>query len=268
MKKLITTLSLAATLVSTANAIPLIDGGVGIGQWAMDKPTGHIDAIVPGFDIPNIDLADTAGFDSIQANYAYAYIEHPIPIVPNVRLEYLDPTFDGTIASIDIAGNTYSATNSLNLKQVDAMLYYDLLGYVPTSLIPFVDIKIPAGFGVKAIDGEYSLNATGLTIPTVPVAMLMPYVYINPEVQAFGFGLNVMYKYLGSGGLYDSGMTELSVSASYRMTFIPFVEPGIEIGYKQQDITLASSDLDLDAGVGLDLETGFTGIYYGLFLEF
>lgn len=269
MKNLLKTITLSAAFATAASAVPLIDGGVGVGQWTMDTPTGTLDAIVNSKPLVNLDLANSAGFGSTNATYAFAYIEHPIPIIPNFRLEYMDPSFDGNLATLEYDGNTYaSADNTLNLQQIDAMFYYDLFGYLPTSLIPFVDLKFDFGLGAKAIDGSYAVTVTGVDIPSVPVTMLMPYAFINPRVEAFGIGLDVMYKYLGSGGLYKSGMDELSVSIDYKLGFIPFVQPGIEVGYKTQNIKLDSDDLGLDSGVVLNLDTGFTGVYYGLILEF
>ncbi len=269
MKNLFKTIALSTALATTASAIPLIDGGVGIGQWAMDQPTGTIQASIEGTPLIDLDLANTAGFSSTSTTYAFAYIEHPIPIIPQVRLEYMDPTFDGNIGQLVYDGTTYaSVDNALNLKQFDAVFYYDVFGYLPTSLIPFIDLKFDIGLGAKVIDGSYDLTATGVDIPSVAVSMFMPYAYLNPRVEAFGLGLDVIYKYLGSGGLYNSGMTELSVSLDYKLDFIPFFSPGIEVGYKTQDILLDSSDLGFGSDTSLNLETGFTGIYYGLILEF
>ena len=284
MKKIISSLAVASALAMSANAVPLIDGGVGVGVWAMNEPTGSIDLKIPGVIDPayNLDLAANSGFPASNATYVFAYLDHPIPIIPNVRLEYVEPEFSGTIGepvTIKLPnGNdlTGEAVNTLNMQQLDAAFYYDLFGYLPTGLIPFIDIKCDFGLGGKAINGSYiaTVNAAGQSASTgsLPVKLFLPYAYVNPRVEAFGFGFDLQYKYL-SGELigYKSGMEELSISADYRIGLIPFIDPGIEVGYKMQNITLDSSDLSelVDTkGSTFGVKTGFEGFYAGIIVDF
>ncbi len=284
MKKIISSLAVASALATSASAIPLVDGGVGVGVWAMNKPTGNIDLKIPGIIDPayNLDLAANSGFPASNATYVFAYLDHPVPIIPNVRLEYVEPEFTGTIgepvtiSAPGVGSITGEATNTLNMQQIDAAFYYDLFGYLPTSLIPFVDLRCDFGFGGKAINGTYvaTVSAGGKSASTgnLPVKLLLPYAYINPRVEAFGFGFDLQYKYL-SGELigYKSGMEELSVSVDYRLGIIPFVDPGIEVGYKMQNITLDSSDLSslVDTkGSSFGVKTGFEGFYAGVIVDF
>ena len=95
MNKILSIAAISALLATAANAdLMRIEGAVGV--WQTD-PTGDI-----SYGSNSFDLSDAAGFESTQNMYAWIYLKHPIPIVPNLRLEYADPSFDGKVTSRSI----------------------------------------------------------------------------------------------------------------------------------------------------------------------
>ncbi len=107
--------------------------------------------------------------DDTQNSYQIGvYFEHPVPVLPNIRIDYTpETTFSGTDSIV--------GTNKVSFKQLDGTLYYELLDNI-------VDIDLGVTF--KALDGKVEGLATnqdfnvvipmlylgtGVKIPAVPI---------------------------------------------------------------------------------------------------
>ena len=79
MKKILTAAALAATLPQAASALPLVDLYAGAYYW---------DQTVSG-DVVNgsADLEDDLNLDAGGQNVMYVAFEHPIPLVPNIKIK-------------------------------------------------------------------------------------------------------------------------------------------------------------------------------------
>jgi len=240
------------SLLAATQCFALVD--VGVGAW-QTKPSGTMN-----IDDNRIDLDTSGTADDSSTIYAYAKLEHPIPILPNLRVEYTDPSFDGD-TRFDFGSGAESASQTLKLKQFDAILYWDLLGLVP---LPWLTINF--GLDVKMIDGSYKATSTATTsIYDENFKLAIPAGYLNPrvEIPMTGIGLEVSVKYIG--GLMESSMTDVMAKVDYTLDFIPVIQPGVELGYRMQQIKLDSSDIDVK---GFDADVKNEGIYGGLFLHF
>lgn len=255
MNKLLSIAALSALLATAANAdLMRIEGAVG--AWQTD-PTGTMK-----YDTnPEFDVVDNAGLKSSQNMYAWVYLKHPIPIVPNLRLEYADPTFDGKVASLEWNGNTYaSVNNTLSLTQYDAVLYYNILD---NTLWSTIDL----GLDVKFIDGNYKLDASTVAgaAPAVDesFSLAMPLAYARARVQLPV--TNIGFEAIARGMSYsDNTVVDAQIKVDYTMDFIPVIQPGLEIGYRYQQMTLDAGSIGIDA----DIDTTFSGIYGGIMVRF
>lgn len=254
MKRL---LSLAAmiTLMATSASADLIRIEGGVGGWEAE-PTGTVNYK----NNNSFDIASQAGMKKATNMYAWIYIKHPIPIVPNLRVEYADPSFSGNVASITWDGKTYAGVNNdLSLTQYDAALYYNLLDNL-------FWITLDLGLDVKYIDGNYNIDASSAAgdAPAVnaPFTLVLPLVYGRGRVQLpFDIGIETVLK----GMTYsDNTVIDAIVKVDYTMDFVPVIQPGLELGYRYQQVTLDASAL----GVKADLDTTYSGIYAGVMLRF
>ncbi len=254
MKKLLSIAVMTALMTTAASAdLMRIEGAVGAWQTS---PTGTIANPPSEFDI-----VDNASLKDSTNMYAWIYLKHPIPIVPNVRLEYVNPTFDGTVAKIEWDGDTYAeVSNTLSLTQYDAVLYYNILD---NTFWTTIDL----GLDVKFIDGNYQIAASSAlgSAPAVneDFSLVMPLAYARGRVQfpVTNIGLEV----LARGMSYtDNTVVDAEIKIDYTMDFIPIVQPGIELGYRYQKITLDAGSIGLDA----DFDTTFSGIYGGIMVRF
>lgn len=255
MNKLLSIAAVSALLATAANAdLMRIEGAVG--AWQTD-PTGTMQYN----NNPEFDMVDNAGFESSQNVYAWVYIKHPVPILPNFRFEYVDPTFDGEIASLVWDGNPYgSVNNTLSLTQYDAVLYYNILDNTFWSTIDL-------GLDVKFIDGSYKLDASTEfgSAPAVDetFSLAMPLVYARARVQ---FPVtNIGIEAIARGMSYsDNTVVDAQIKLDYTMDFVPVIQPGVELGYRYQQITLDGASVGLDANI----DTTFSGVYGGIMVRF
>jgi len=253
MKRLLSIAAMTALIATSANADFIrIEGG--LGGW-QTSPTGTVSFANNSFDVvENAKLEDSTNM------YAWVYLKHPIPIVPNVRLEYVDPSFDGTIAEIKWDGKTYAGVhNTMTLTQYDAALYYNILDNL-------FWMTVDLGLDIKYIDGKYSVDGDVVNNSQAvdsPFSVALPLAYVRGRVQIPVTNIGV--ELLARGITYSNNtMIDAEIKVDYTMDFVPIVQPGLELGYRYQQLTLDASTIGLDA----DLDTTLSGVYAGIMVRF
>ena len=244
MKKLLsltcaTLLTLPA--VSTADVLSFAIGG---GIWKED-PSGYFRNQNAG-DTINVDVKEDLFWKEEDQGYWFATLEHPVPILPNVRIlsTSLDHSGSGT-TSFTINGETFTGTvsNEGSFDQTDITAYWEVLDNV---------VSLDLGLTAKLIDFSYSVadnfgnTTSGSLSGTVP--MLYGLVGISPIP---GLYLGVEGNFIGYDG---NDLTDITAKISYTTDFFL----GIEGGYRSQSYTLD----DVDGYFGkLEFEGPFLGAY-------
>ena len=170
----------------------------------------------------SIDLVDTLGFSSTQDIFLKAYIEHPFPLFPNVKIGYTSFSYDASslVSSFswgDIRNFTGKIDNSLSLSYTDATLYYELLDNWT---------EIDAGFTFRSLKGDMRIESARKS-DTVSYSSLVPMLYGKARFNipstdiSFQAEMNLMRL---------SGMTAYDYELSARYSFTMGL--GIEAGYK------------------------------------
>lgn len=201
----------------------------------------------------NIDVQDDLGFNKADQNVLYLGVEHALPLLPNVRLRYIDLsdsasniisrtfTFNGQ----NFVQNTRVATD-FDLEMLDGTLYYSPINNA---------LKIDVGLTVRRMDGELRLNSrfgkTSLSIDeTLPMLhagarapLPIPGVYVGGEVNAIAYDGNKMNDY--------------NARVGWRSDYLL----GLELGYSRMNI-----ELDDVNNLDTDLEVG--GPYFAISLGF
>ena len=230
---------------------------MGVGGWNQE-PSGYIsytESNTIGGKYTTNGLDDTS-------TYAWMLIKHPIPILPNIRLEYTNiddkGSVKGTFEHFDTRGNFQDAT--LSMKEYDIIPYYNILDNTMwTTLDLGIDLKvIDSTFEAKGVTlrGNSIPNTTYTDSETIVVPM--GYARVRVEIPATGFGLESDVKYI----TYD-GSTVYDVRAKVDYTFdLSVIKPALELGYRVQKFDITSDDdktkMDMD----------FSGVYAGLMLRF
>jgi len=252
MNKLLSIAAIAALLTSAANADLLrVEGAVG--AWQSD-PSGTIKY----GNAASFDVVENAGLTKTTNAYAWVYIKHPVPVLPNLRLEYADPHFsDTTKLELSYGGKTFSAgaSNALSLKQYDAVLYYNILD---NTFWTTVDL----GLDIKHIAGNYNITGDAGTVDQ-DFSITVPLAYLRGRVQipVTNIGIEAIARAVS----YSSNrIVDAQVELDYTMAFIPVVQPGLEIGYRYQQVKLDGDSIGIDA----NLDTTFKGVYAGVMVRF
>ena len=248
MKKIISTLAVGAFFALTASA-DLARVEAGAGAW-MQSPKGGLTYKSTGSDMS----------DETEEAKAYAWIlvKHPVPIIPNARIEYSNVR-SGGIASGTFLGFTATsdAKSSLEITQFDLIPYYNILDNT-------FWITLDLGVDFKVINASYEASGVTMTLPgndyTNASAIVLPMAYVRSRVQipATGFGIEADVKYVSynSSTVYD-----VRAKVDYTFGAFPIVQPALEVGYRVQKFkTDELNDVEMDID--------FAGVYAGLVLRF
>ena len=245
MKKTLLAGSLAALMCGTAQADTLLGLYIGGHVWA-NEASGSF-----GEGANN---QSTFEFDDENQGSFYVAFEHPIPLIPNIKIASttLDTVGSTNITSDFTFGNeTYTAgtlDTTLDASFVDYTLYYEIFD---NDLLTF-------DLGLTARDLDASIEVTG-TVPNngglkessnLDVSGIIPMAYVSAIVGLPFTGLNVFaeanFLSFDSQSVYDA-----QVGVSYSILDNLAVDFDVTLGYRTvkmelNDIDNFYSDLTYD----------------------
>ena len=270
MKKMLTTLATVATLASTTLSAHFVRVEMGGGMWNQTAK-GYFQYEKKNIQpLPGIPLGDggtaTATDTSQEVAYSnpyfWAYIKHPLPIIPNLRVEYSQIESDGIL---EVTGQMYGIKSAgtkvpthLKLTQMEAIPYYNLLDNT-------FWITVDVGLAVKLIHYEANGGDTtnGITYDEsgdIPLPLLYTRLRVQPPLT--NLGVEAIVKYISDGD--KNTVSDMMVKVDYTFDMIPLVQPGIEVGYR-----VMSLDIDVQDGDDRTISSyDFAGAYGGLMLRF
>jgi len=236
------------TLATSFSMADFIGGELNVGYYN-HAPSGMVQYQGTPIDIEN-DLKWKDEGDM----FIKAYFEHPLPIIPNIKVGYTEFGHSGAGVinkNFEFGGETYTIGSNIDsafdLKMYDLTLYYELLDNW---------INIDAGLNVKYIDGDISVKDNkGLSESTdfqVPVPMLYAKARFDVPTTDLSFQAEANYISYSGNTLYDA-----EVGARYTLA----LGLGIEAGYK-------TMKLKLDDVSDLSIDTDFSGAYGKLVWDF
>ena len=175
-------------------------------------------------------------------------IEHPVPMIPNVKLKY-------TKLDLDAQANTlFLDQANVDLNQTDLILYYEILDNV---------ISADVGLGLLKLDGQvkqYQFKSTNdILYKTSKVDGYNPLVYaqVGGKLPFTGFQAKAEMLYSD----YDEvKISDFQAELQYNMIQNLLVDVGAKVGYRILNIDL---DDDNDS-----LKMEFKGPYVGLEAHF
>ena len=200
-----------------------IEGGIGVfnaepGGSIVDKNGNSTDLTDMGIGTEN-DL------------YAWLFLKHPIPIIPNARIEYLSLNHSPT------GGGDYT------VNELDGILYYNLFDNL-------LWITLDLGLDLKYV----TTNSDGIDGDSAAVGLLYGRARLEPLKW---LGIEAL---LSATNYEDNKGYDARLKIDYTMTFIPVIHPGLELGYRVHKI-------QYKIGEAIN-KSEYTGIYGGLMLRF
>ncbi|TDO96468.1 TIGR04219 family outer membrane beta-barrel protein [Marinomonas balearica] len=170
---------------------------------------------------------DLSGEDTGYFGIAF---EHPIPLIPNVRLQG---------SSLE----TKSSGTQIKVDATDYTLYYEFLDGL-------LWLDLDAGISFRNMDVNASTGSS-----TAEESIVLPSGYVSAYVAIPGLPVKFGGE-LKTLSIGDSSITDMTYKVKYESPF--FV--GIEAGYRQAHFTI-------DEG-SIDVKTEFDGAFIGAFVDF
>ncbi|WP_214001136.1 TIGR04219 family outer membrane beta-barrel protein [Arsukibacterium sp.] len=237
----------SALITGQATADTLLGVYVGGDGWQTDV-TGSFG---------NSEPAPEFTFDNKTQGSYFIALEHPIPVLPNIRLAHNQLEADGvslidgdfSFGGEDFSVNT-TVTNNVDLTNTDVVLYYEILDNSVVAL----DI----GVNGKHIKGSASVveqTENGLQ-GEESVSQWLPMLYVNSKVGLPLTGLDVFAQgsYIGWS---DSRMYDVQAGVAYEIIDSLAVDVRLKVGYRAVNLRL--DDLD-NLYSNLDFKGAFAGI--------
>ncbi len=215
------------------------------------QPTGDFAYSESGVST-NIDFEDTLGLSTESEGFFWISIEHPIPFLPNIKLQQTVLSSEGketVTQNIEFADRTYTGQldSSISLNQTDVILYYEFLDNV---------VSLDGGLNIKKIDVEFKLSSPSVLEESVSETLYLPMLYVAGRIDLPLTGL-----YLGGSGsllaIQGSSFSDYLLNVGYESS----IGLGVEGGYR-----MLSVKIDEVRDINADFK--FDGAYLGLFYHF
>ena len=201
-----------------------------------------------------VDLSDDLDSSITQDIYLWAFLKHPVPVLPNIRLEYTNTVLDGSGSGFVYNGHNYASSTKyeLTIQQIDAILYYNILDNLAW-------ITLDIGLDINFMDQSYQFDNESSVSDSLAIPML--YGRGRFEIPGTGFGLECEAKYFTYA---DSTVGDIRAKIDYTFD-IPVIQPAIELGYRYENI---KTSLDDFSDLRNDTDITMSGVYLGAMFRF
>ena len=238
MRKFTMSLILALSALSSnanADALGLYIGG---GVWDHD-PSGSFGTV--GDSV--IDMESDLNYKDDSDSYFYIALEHPVPVLPNIRIEgaSMDHTGQGGGFVFDGVPIPPGTSSSINLDTTDVILYWRLLDNW---------VNLDLGLTARKVEADFITGPV-----TVSVDETIPMLYVAAQFDLPLTGLSVGGD-INFASYDDNTYQDIRLRALYEIGVI-----GFELGLKSTSIELKDVD-----NINADLD--FKGVMFGAFLHF
>lgn len=242
-------LAAAVALVAAPAQADVLRFAVGAAAWDAE-PDGDFQVE----DNSRIDVEDDLGMGSETTGFVWARLEHPVPILPNIKVRYtpLDIEGDETLSrEITFDDRTFAVRenvdSTLDMDMLDTALYYEVLDNI---------VSLDLGLNVKLVDGNATLRSTSTGEDRVDFTAPLPLLYAAVAAELPLTGLSAEAEI---SGLAYSDSKAFDALARLRYTF--FFGLGLEVGYR----TLV---VDVDEVDDVDVDVDISGFFAGAHFDF
>lgn len=201
----------------------------------------------------SIDVEEDLGMGKADQSVIWLGLEHPVPLIPNVRVRYFDlyeSASNRLQRSFVFDDQVFVAStrvdSELELEMLEGTLYYTPID---------TNLKLDVGVTIRHVDGFVRLSSV-IADSRLNIDEVLPLAHGAARMEIPGTGAYVggelnAIKYNGSS------MSDYNVRVGWRSDFLL----GVEVGYSQinlnlDDVSLLTTDLDM-GGPYLALSLGF-----------
>jgi outer membrane protein len=232
-----------AALIPMTAAADIAGGRVGANAW-LQNYSGDVES-----GGASIDIEDDLGYDDETGYNLYFALEHPIPVLPNILLQYskIDADASGFLDNIEFDGILYSGEvdSTIDISHGDATLYYEILDN-------WVNLDLGVTARVFTNGVEITDVSTGIK-GSLDIDYVIPLIYAEArfDLPLTGLSLGVA----GSGIAYDGDtLYDAKATLAYEFAF----GLGLEAGYRSFDLDYDDDDDKAD----VTIDGAFAGLYW------
>ena len=240
--------TLACVSSFSATADTVLGVYAGVASWQQEV-SGNVAS-----GISDLDLENDLGLDDDTNNMFYVALEHPIPVLPNIRVQHSDISLGGDNVlnrTIEFNGNAFTVAEQvatdIELSQSDAVFYYEVLDNYLT---------LDLGLAARYVDGYVNVSST-TSSANADFSGVIPMLYAQARVDLplTGFWVGVQ----AQGVAYDGNQL---LDANAQVGWESAIGLGLEVGYRAFHLELEEFD-EVDTAE-IDVE----GVYFGLNYHF
>ena len=247
-KQLASLVLITSCISFNASADTILGGYIGVQTWEVGSEGGFAESE---------NIVDF-GFEDENNLHFYAALEHPIPLIPNIKIARttLD-TAGGTnlTSTFEFGGEVFSASTVLDtdveLETTDYILYYEILDMDVASL--------DLGVNIKQIDGRFFVADTNtMRSAADEFKGFVPMGYARAAVGIPGTGLGAYVE--GSVlSVDDSSLVDYQVAVTYSFIETLALDLTIQAGYRSTELDI--EDID-DVFADLQFDGAFVGVEF------
>ncbi|MDJ0834365.1 MAG: TIGR04219 family outer membrane beta-barrel protein [Gammaproteobacteria bacterium] len=201
----------------------------------------------------SIDLKNDLGFSDTSSTTLNISIEHPVPLLPNVKYQNYDlntSSNSNVTSPIVFDGTSYTGdiNSTLDLTHNEIVLYYELLDNW---------VNLDLGLDLRVFDGKVSVSDSSATpVSTIDVDETIPMLYLSARfdlpMTGFYVGANIQQISIGDNSSEDS-----SLMVGYESKLGLGIEGGIK-----------TFNLELDDADDLNTNLEYDGVYLNGYFHF
>lgn len=197
-----------------------------------------------------IDLKNDMGLKDKKETSGFIYIEHPVPVIPNIRLGTTSLKLEGTgTVNATFNGQTFNTTTTtdLDLSHTDIGLYYEIID---------TGFDVDLGINVKQFKGHAILTSVATTT-TQKISATVPMLYasVNFPIPSTGISLGADFSALA---VKKNKISDSLIRIRYQTDY----HFGAELGVRSLAVKLENTTDQLYSDIKI------SGPYLNLFLYF
>lgn len=229
------TAALATPVLIAPAAADVVGAGASVSYWDSD---------LSGTAAKNnsvVDIENDLNLSSDSNVNLSAYVEHPVPVLPNVRLNYtvIEQSGRGELGpeNFDLIPGSVEVRSDLDLDQLDITLYYELLDNW---------VNLDAGLTIRSLDGELLVQQTegGTAASRTEIDATLPMGYLAARFDLPFTGVSVGAE--GSAISYDGdSVYDVNAYGQYEIALLQ-----LRAGYREMSIDYEDSNDKLDVDIG------------------
>lgn len=240
-KTLLASLLFASALPLSAHADTIFGVYAGAAQWSQEYSgrfgSSDSDQVCAGGCNFNIDLNDDLGLDEEDGTTLWVAVEHPIPVLPNLKFERNELKTDASnMLTRDITYGDETFTTNTNvdthfdLSHNDYVLYYEVLDNW---------VSLDIGLDIKHFDGSVRISTDTQRAEEVldaPIPML--YLAAKFELPLTGLSFGAQGAGISAGG---ATLKDLRFNIAYEFSF----GLGLEAGQRSMTVEIDPDEEDV-----------------------